>query len=150
MAEAASFADIEKTFVERVNSLVFCVMATQDTRNRLRARVIHTYWEGQTGWTASNPQSLKAKHIAHNPHVSLTYAQDPFKPIYVDCTVEWRNDTATKARIWELFSNAPPPLGYNMAQFFEAVDNPNYGVLCFTPWRIELANMQGAAQVWRA
>lgn len=150
MAEVATFAEIEKPFVERVNSLVFCVMATQDTHNRLRSRMIHVYWEGGVGWTASNPGSLKARHIAQNPHVSLTYAQDPFKPIYVACKAAWDNDPVTKARVWDLFTNAPPPLGYDLAQFFGSVDNPNYGVLRFTPWRIELGDMQGQPQVWRA
>lgn len=139
--EATSFAEIEAEFIERVHSVVWCSVATLDTHNRLRSRVLHPIWEGATGWIATGRHTVKSKHLAHNPTVALTYMADPLRPVYVECHAEWADDDATKQRIWELFRTTPPPLGYDPALFFGAVDSPDFGVLRLTPWRIELADL---------
>lgn len=36
----ASFADIEALFQERIAEMVWCNMATLDTHNRLRSRIV--------------------------------------------------------------------------------------------------------------
>jgi hypothetical protein len=55
-------------------------------------------------------------------------------------------------QITVLFGKVPPPLGYDLAAFFGNVDNPAYGVLRLTPWRVELANLFEPQQVkvWKA
>lgn len=101
----------------------------------------------------------KARHLTHNPYVSLAYVADvpariPLSPAYVDCRVEWDDTSAGKRRVWELFLNAPPPLGYDPAPIFgslgiEHPEHPEFGVLRLSPWRIELVDGPGESRVWR-
>ncbi len=151
--DVQTFAEIEAEFIDRAHSAVWCSVATVDSQGRPRSRVLHPIWEGSTGWIATRPDSLKARHLAHNPHVSLTYMADVIKPVYVEAIAEWVTDEATKVRIWNLFKETPPPLGYDPAMAFKAVDDPGYGLLKLTPWRIELyalGNRAAEQQVWRA
>ncbi len=148
-----AFATIGEIFLEAVHSEVWCSVATLDTHNRLRSRVLHPIWENHgdhtIGWIATGRDSLKARHLAHNPSLSLCYMKNPFKPVYADCMAAWEDDMSEKRRLWELLGTTPPPLGYNLASFFESVENPNYGLLKLTPWRIELGDLFGEAQVWQ-
>jgi general stress protein 26 len=144
-----SFSEIEQEFIEKVHKIVWCNVTTIDTKGRPRSRVLHPIWEGSTGWIATGRTSLKAKHLAQNPYVSLAYIQDPLKPVYAECTAEWVDDTAEKQRIWDLFCNTPPPLGYDMARFFGSLDSPNYGLLKLTPWHIEMSSLfEGKSVIW--
>lgn len=147
-----TFTTIAEIFLEAAHAQVWCSVATVDHQNRVRSRVLHPIWELEgeraVGWIATGRTSPKAKHIAHNAHMSLCYMKNPLKPLYVECTAAWADDPADKQRIWDLFSNTPEPLGYQLAGFFESVDNPAYGLLRLTPWRIELADLFGEAQVW--
>ena len=148
----SSFSEIEAEFIERVHTVVWCSVATVDTKNRVRSRILHTIWEGATGWAATRPDSLKARHIAHNPYVSLAYVGDVYEPVYADCTAEWVDDLSQKQRIWDMFTAAPPPLGYNLEPFFASVDSPGFGLLKLTPWRIELFDItkpENPRRVWR-
>jgi general stress protein 26 len=152
MAAIAAFADLEAEFIERAHSIVWCNVATIDTRNRPRSRVLHPIWEGSTGWIATGRTSLKAKHLAHNAYVSLAYVADPMHPVYAECTAVWEEDPATKARIWELFKSTPPPLGYDPAPFFGGVESPGYGLLKLTPWRVEMGDLFAPEnwKIWQA
>lgn len=143
------FADIESEFIENVHKVVWCNVTTVDTENRPRSRVLHPIWEGATGWIATGRHTLKTKHLEHNPYVSLAYIADPFKPIYIEAKAEWDDDMAQKERIWNLFKNAPQPLGYDLAMFFKSVDNPEYGLLKLTPWQITLGNLMGEDKICR-
>jgi general stress protein 26 len=147
--EVAAFADIESEFLQRVHTMVWCNVATIDSRNRPRSRVLHPIWIDGTGWIATRPTSHKAKHLAANPYVSLAYVADIAKPVYADCYAEWDDSAETKQWLWEQFLNVPPPLGYDMAPIFGSVDSPGYGVLKLTPWRIELAQFPQPPLVWR-
>lgn len=147
--EIASFAEIEADFVERVHRLVWCNVATLDTRNRIRSRILHTFWERGIGWVATRRHTLKAKHLAHHPYVSLAYIADLVKPVYVDCRAEWDDTLEAKQHVWDFFRTAPPPLGYDPAPIFYSADHPDFGVLKFTPWRVELVDGPGERRVWR-
>jgi hypothetical protein len=92
-----TFADIETEFMERVRTLVGCTAAAVDARGKPRSRVWHPIWEGNTGRIATNRNTLKTRHLARNPHLSLSYLdhKDPWRPVYVDCrapsgTTRWR------------------------------------------------------------
>lgn len=145
----ANFADIEAEFIQRAHTMVWCNVATLDIHNRPRSRILHPIWERATGWIITRRHSPKAKHLAHSPYVSLAYIADLAKPVYVDCTAEWADDLADKQHVWNLFLAAPPPLGYDPASILQSVDNPNYGLLKLTPWRIELADFPAQTQVWQ-
>lgn len=127
-------------------------MATLDTNNRLRSRIVHPIWEGAVGWASARPHSLKARHIAHNPYVSLAYISDIARPVYVDCKAEWEDDPANKQRVWDLFRSSTPPLGFDLGDIFKSVDDLEFGVMKFTPWRIDLFDIANSAnrKVWMA
>jgi len=124
--------------MERVHRMVWCNVATIDTLNRPRSRILHPLWEAATGWITTRRNLHKAKHLAHNPYVSLAYIADLAKPVYVDCKTEWIDDLDQKQRIWQLCKETPPPVGFDPAPIYESSDHPNFGLLKLTPWRIEL------------
>ncbi len=81
----SAFADIEKDFLARVRQIVWCNVATVDRRGRPRSRILHPIWEGRTGWILTGRHTLKTRHLAANPHVSLCYATGDLQQVYVDC-----------------------------------------------------------------
>src|SRR5438876_9527064 len=95
----SAFADIEKDFLARVRGIVWCSVATVDRKGRPRSRILHPIWEGSTGWIATGRHSFKAKHLATNPHLSLTYWDPNQKQIYAECRAEWEDDPSEKRRI---------------------------------------------------
>ena len=151
--EAATFEEIEPEFMARVRRIAWCTVATVDRRGRPRTRILHPIWEGSTGWIATGPQSHKAKHLAKNPYVSLSYWDPQHQNIYADCRAEWVEDAGERRRIWELYKSTPPPLGYDPGMIWTGgPDDPAFGVLKLTPWRIELSELVpgGNHRVWHA
>lgn len=153
--DVSNFSDIEEEFQQRVASIVWCTAATVDRRGRPRSRILHPIWEGSTGWIATGRHSLKEKHLAANPYISLTYWTPEHKQLYAECRTEWHDDPSEKARIWELYKDTPPPLGYDPGMIWkEGPTDPEFGVLKLVPWRIEVSSimdmMSGKEpQVWR-
>lgn len=152
--EVPHFADIEAEFIERVHSIVWCTAATVDRQQRPRSRILHPIWEGSTGWICTHRDSHKSKHLEHNPYLSLTYCTDIMRPIHVDCVTAWVDDLVEKRRVWALFKNTPPPLGFDPAQDFVRPEHDNFGLLKLTPWRIALVNFpaeshEAGQKIWR-
>ena len=151
--DVSLFEEIEHEFMARVRRIVWCTVATVDRQGRPRTRILHPIWEGTTGWIATVPHSHKAKHLAKNPYVSLSYWDPQHQQIHVDARAEWVDDMLTKRHVWELYKSTPPPLGYDpIISWPGGVDDPEYGVLKLTPWRIELiglATIQDGGTVWR-
>jgi general stress protein 26 len=155
------FSEIESEFTKRVARIVWCTVATVDLRGRPRSRILHPIYEatadGPVGWIATGRHSHKAKHLAANPYVSLSYWDQQHEQIYIDARADWDDAAATKQRIWDLYKNTPPPLGYDPAMIPDWKDgpaSPEFGVLRLTPSRIELwgiADMMSgkAPTVWR-
>jgi general stress protein 26 len=154
--EVQSFDEIAEEFNKRTARIAWCSVATVDRKGRPRQRILHPIWEGTTGWIATGPQSHKAKHLAKNPYVSLSYWDQQHQQVYVDAKAEWVSDPATKQRIWDLYKNTPPPLGYDPQMIWQGgVEDPSYGLLKLTPWRIELYGLgdlgtQQPPKVWRS
>jgi general stress protein 26 len=150
--DVQEFADLEAEFVARVSKMVWCNLATQDTQNRPRSRIVHPVWEGTAGWIITRRTSHKAKHLAHNPFVSIAYISDIAKPVYVDCSTAWVDDKIEQQRVWDFILNTPEPYGYNPAisTMFKTIEDANFGLLKLTPWRIEVVSFGTPTQVWRA
>lgn len=153
--EITHFADIEAEFHQRVNTMIWCNVATVDTQGRPRSRILHPLWEGSTGWILTHRDSYKSRDLAHNPYVSLAYIQNVMNPVYVDCLTSWENDLAVKQRIWDWVKNTPEPLGFDPAHDFERPDNPRFGLLKLTPWRIALVSFPAPShhegqRIWRS
>ena len=148
--EVSSFGEIEATFLERIQRMVWCNAATVDRRNRPRSRILHPIWEGTTGWVTTRRNMHKAKHLAHNPYVSLAYISDVARPVYVDCKTEWIEDLDQKQHVWNLCLKTAPPLGFDPAPIYQRADHPDFAILKLLPWRIELVNPPAEHIVWHA
>jgi general stress protein 26 len=150
------FVEIEAEFNARTRRIVWCTVATVDSKGRPRNRILHPIWEGTTGWIATGRQSLKTKHLANNPNVSLLYWDPAQQNVQIEATADWEDDAAERRRVWELYKAAPPPLGYDIGDFFPGgPDGGGWGLLKITPCRIELSGMADSAaglplrRVWR-
>ena len=147
--EVIHFVDIQTEFMNRAQQAVYCNVATVDPKGRPRSRVMHVVWDGPIGWVITAPWSHKGRHIAANPHVSLAYISNPMKPVYADCTAAWIEDTTEQLRVWELHKTIPPLLGFDPALGYDSIDDKNFGLLKFMPWRIELAELKAESLIWR-
>jgi general stress protein 26 len=159
--EVKNFAEMEAEFMRRIAKTVWCTMATADRAGRPRTRIIHPIWEtvdGQpVGYIATGRHSLKAKHLARNPWTSFTYWDPDHQQVYVEAQAEWLDDMADKQRIWDLYKNTPPPLGYDpsiIPPWRDGPASPEFGVLRLAPSRIELFSigdmmMGKGPAVWR-
>lgn len=150
-----NFSDIEKDFMTRVHQMIWCNVATVDSHNRPRSRILHPMWEGSTGWVCTHVNSFKSKHLVRNPFVSLAYITNVMQPVYVDCKVEWVSDLNEKRRIWNVFKGTPEPLGFDPAQDFITPEHENFGLLKLIPWRIDLVtfpapSFEEGTRVWLA
>jgi len=154
--DVATFAEIQDDFSERVARIVWSTVTTVDRKGRPRSRILHPLWEGSTGWIATGRNSFKSKHIARNPYVSVSYWDQQHQQVHAECRAEWEDDPAEKRRLWQVYKETPPPLGYDLGLFWPAgPDDPNLGLLKLTPWRIELWSLQDMMQgkpskVWRS
>ena len=151
MQHVSSYAEIEQEFMQRVQTMVYCNIATVDAQQRPRSRVVHLIWEGTTGWVTTVPKTAKTKQLAANPFVSLAYIAEPFKPVYVECRAVWQNDPATRQHVWDLFKRHPEPYGADLTTVWGHVENSGYGVLRLDAWRIELYDLlnQHNRKVWQ-
>jgi uncharacterized pyridoxamine 5'-phosphate oxidase family protein len=137
-----SFADIQADLDARVRRIVWCTVATVDTKGRPRVRVLHPVWEASTAYICTGRHSLKEKHLAKNPFVALSYWDPKHEQVYAECRSEWVDDVKEKTRIWELFKSTPSPYGYDPAMFWPGGPaSDDFGVMRCTPWRIALTSM---------
>jgi hypothetical protein len=153
-----SLTDIAPAFVEIAHRIVWCTVATIDTKGRPRTRILHPIWEwdGSTlvGWIATSPDSPKGAHLAAHPEVSLTYWDPSHDVATADCGASWRNDDDTRTWLWERFKTAPPPVGYDPAMIpaWTSPTAPGFGALRLEPTtlRVIRALNFADAQSWRA
>jgi general stress protein 26 len=151
--EVAEFDDIAVEFRRRIERTQWASMTTVDSRNRPRGRLVHPVWEEPVGWLATGRHSFKARHLEQNPFVSLAYWDQEHEQVYVECRATWVDDDSERQRLWQLYETKPE--GYPLEHFFKAPTHPEYGLLRFDPWRIELWNVKELfagtpPTVWRA
>ncbi len=154
------FAELADTFHQRVERIVWCSAATIDRKNRPRSRVLHPVWEKPTtdepfGWILTGRRSHKAKHLAENPFISLSYWDQQHEQVYVDAKVSWQDDDAERERIWNEVKSRPAPYGYDPAIIWADGITDDFGVLELRPWRVELYAISdmttgASAKVWRS
>lgn len=148
--EISSFEEIEDAFLERIERMVWCNVATVDRQGRPRSRILHPIWEGNIGWITTRRNMHKAKHLAYNSYVSLAYIGDVARPLYVDCKTEWVEDIEFKQHVWNLCRDTAPPLGFDPSPIYGRADHPDFAVLKLLPWRIDLVNPPAEHLVWHA
>lgn len=141
---AAPLAKVAPAFIEMAHRIVWCSVASVDRRGRPRSRILHPIWEWDgerlVGWIATGPTPLKRAHLAHQPHLSLSYWQPSQDTCVAECRASWAFDDATRTRVWELFRNAPSPVGYDPA-IIPGWDGPTcdaFAALRLEPWRLRV------------
>jgi len=88
---------------------------------RPRTRILHPLWELDAelvGWIVTRVTPVKVRHLAYSPYLSCSYREPGHEVAVADCRAEWVGDTATRQRVWELFRDAPGPLGYDFWSVF--------------------------------
>ena len=159
----ADLAEIAPLFVEIAHRVVWCAVATVDSDGRPRSRVLHPYWEwdGQTlvGWVATMPTPLKRAHLARTPYVSCSYWAPSQDVAVAECRAELLFDDEIRTRVWSLFKETPPPLGYDPGGIgvpgWDSPTSSAFAVLELRPWRLRalpgdafMKSGSGAAQSW--
>ena len=89
-----------------------------DRCGRPRSRVLIAVWEldGErpVGWLATFRTPVKVAHIAHNPHVAMSYRGPTRDTVTLDTVAAWVDDSAVKAGVGELHRRGSPAgVGYH-------------------------------------
>jgi len=137
---------VQKEFVDRAHRIVWCTVATVGPDNRPRTRILHPLWELDTelvGWIVTRATPVKVRHLAYSPYLSCGYWEPAQEVAVADCHAEWVDDMATRQRVWELYRDAPAPLGYDFWSVFPAGpagETPS--LLRLTPYRLRLTDVE--------
>ncbi len=157
-----SLEQVAPAFVEMAHKIVWASVATIDRRDRPRSRVLHPiwHWDGTRlgGWVATGPTPLKRAHLEHSPHVSINYWTPDQDTCVAECRAVWHFDLETRERIWRLFEETPPPVGYDPAIIpgWEKPSDDAFAALELIPWRLRvfpgsvLMGQGGDVLTWKA
>lgn len=137
-------------FVERAHTMVWCNVATIDTRGRVQSRILHPIWDGPVGYIGSRSASPKMRQIATSPWLSLAYVSDIVKPVYAECRGAIVTDPGERDHAWQLYKQAAPPLGFDYGTLFASPDDPAFGLIRVDPWRIKVQDAPANIRVWEA
>jgi hypothetical protein len=115
-------ADLDRVapaFVEMAHRIVWASVATVDGKQRPRSRILHPFWQWDgtalVGWIATGPTPLKVAHLERSPFVSINYWATNHDTCTAECRAEWIFDDEGRERVWNLFKDAPAPVGYDPA-----------------------------------
>ena len=146
---------VQKEFLDRAHRIVWCTVATVGPDNRPRSRILHPIWELDdelVGWIVTRATPVKLRHLAYSPYLSCSYWEPGHEVAIADCEAEWVTDVATRQRVWELYRDAPAPLGCDFWSVFPAGPAPRAGgaesnrespsLLRLTPYRLRLADVE--------
>jgi hypothetical protein len=146
-----SFESIEEDFLRISAEVVWATVATVDSRGRPRTRILHPYWEvaggRPVGWVGTVRSPLKSKHLAANPYVSVAYWSPKQETAHADCRASWADDE--RERVWNLFLEAEPPLGYDPGTLPQWKDGPlggEFAALRLDPWRVMVLTAEDVAE----
>ncbi len=125
------------------------------------SRILHPIWEWDgenlTGWVGTSPTPIKRAHLAANPYMSLNYWTPAQDTCVAECHAELAFDDETRTRIWNLFLNGPPPVGYDptLIPAWTSPTVPAFAVIKLRPWRLRvfpgslLLGQGGTILTWR-
>jgi hypothetical protein len=137
---------VAPAFVEMAHRIVWCTAATVDAKGRPRSRILHPIWDWDAekgsleGWIATGPTPTKRAHLNASPYVSLNYWDPTQDTCVAECRATWAFDDETRTRIWDLFKNAPPPVGYDPAMIpvWDKPTSDSFAALRLDPWRVRV------------
>ncbi len=147
----SSLEEIAPEFVAMAHRIVWCTVATVDATGTPTTRILHPIWEWDgtelTGWIATSPRSPKARDLASNATVALTY----WDPTHDTCSAECRAtfETSDEARQagWDRFANGLAPVGYDPSIIpqWPSPTAPEFGILRLEPDHLRL--MEGSVML---
>jgi general stress protein 26 len=158
----AELSVIAPAFIEVAHRIVWCTVATVAPDGHPRTRVLHPIWEWDgerlQGWVATSPGSPKARDIAHEPRVSVTYWDATHDVATADCIATWQLDSPARHAGWNRFKDALAPVGYDpsIVPGWTDPDTPSFGVLRLDPTALRvmpgtlLLRGTGELLTWRA
>ena len=153
---------IAPAFVEMAHRIVWATVATVEPSGQPRTRILHPIWEWDgddlVGWIATGPDTPKARHLADESRISLTYWDPTQDTCTADCHTRWLNDLDDRAAAWERFLTAPQPVGYDPSIIpgWDSPAAPGFGVLELRPTRLRvfpgtlLLRGEGTLLTWSA
>jgi hypothetical protein len=159
----AELKDVAPAFVDMAHRIVWATVATVDAEGRPRSRILHPLWEWDgtslIGWIATGPTPTKRTHLETSPFVSVNYWADNHDTCTAECKAEWHFDDETRVAVWDKFTNAPPPVGYDPG-IIPAWTSPTadtFAALRLEPWRVRVfpgtflitAGAEGDVLVWQ-
>ena len=140
----ASLDETATAFVEMAHQIVWCTVASVDSKGRLRSRVLHPIWEfdGQrlTGWIATSPTLTKRAHLKASPYLSCNYWTTNHDTCVAECGAEWLLDDESRQSVWDRFANGPEPVGYDpsMIPAWDNARSATFAGLKLDPWRLRV------------
>lgn len=149
-------------FVEMAHRIVWATVATVEPGGQPRTRVLHPIWEWDgehlTGWIATGPDTPKARHLATESRISLTYWDATQDTCTAECDTSWLDDGDDRVTAWNRFLDAPEPVGYDPAIIpgWDSPESPGFGVLELRPTRLRvfpgtlLLKGEGELLTWNA
>lgn len=158
----SSIEEVAPAFVEMAHRIVWCTVATVSASGVPSTRILHPVWEHRgatlTGWIATSPQSPKARDLAANPVVSLTYWDPTHDTCTAVCAATWESSPEERRAGWDRFVNAPAPVGYDPSIIpqWTSPDAEAFGILRLEPTALRLMDGslmlqgQGRMLTWQA
>jgi hypothetical protein len=131
-------------FVAVAHRIVWATVATVTQTGEPRTRILHPIWEWDdgrlTGWIATSPASPKARDLAHQPRISLTYWDTAHDVATADCDTTWETDIEAKRAGWQRFADGPEPVGYDPSIIpgWDSPDSDAFGILRLEPLRLRV------------
>jgi hypothetical protein len=144
---------VQKEFMDRAHRIVWCTVATVGPDNRPRTRILHPLWELDTelvGWIVTRATPVKVRHLEYSAYLSCSYWEPGQEVAVADCHADWVDHMATRQRVWELYRDAPAPLGYDFWSVFPAgpraggaeFSSESPSLLRLTPYRLRLTDVE--------
>ena len=140
----ASLNETATAFVEMAHQIVWCAVASVDSKGRLRSRVLHPIWEldGErlTGWIATSPTLTKREHLKASPYLSCNYWAANQDTCVAECSAEWLLDDESRQSVWDRFANGPEPVGYDpsIIPVWDNARSATFAGLRLDPWRLRV------------
>jgi hypothetical protein len=153
---------IAPAFVKMAHEIVWATVATVDSSERPSTRILHPIWEWDgaalTGWIATDPTSVKRRHLDKHPYASVTYWTSAHDTCTADCSVVWELDDESKRVGWQRFVDGPEPVGYDprIIPQWTRPEVEAFAILRLHPHRLRvlpgslMTSGQGELMTWRA
>ena len=141
----SDLATVAPAFVEMAHRIVWSSVATVDLQGHPRTRILHPIWQWDgkelVGWVATGPTPVKRAHLERTPFVSASYWAPNHDTCLADCQVSWAFDDETRTWLWELFKQAPAPVGYDpgiVPPWSDGPTSPAFAALRLSPYHLRV------------